>query len=334
MTDKKREGLSVPLDEWQRDLEAGWRQMPYKGLFLSLLVIWIVLFHFLGNSTFGYKDTPSLFGWMNYAYNQLEDDRHCKYVPFVVLALFWWKRKELMVTPKAHWWPAIGLVVSGLVLHLLGFLVQQTRLSIVAFFVGLYGLTGLVWGKQWLKVSFFPFFLFAFCLPVGTVADALTFPLRILVAKISAGIGYFLGSDIIRQGSLLFNRDHTIQYDVAPACSGIRSLTALLALTTIYAFVFFRNPWKRLIIIGLSAPLAVVWNVLRVTGVWVVADVTNDAAKGLKVHDYGEFVFFLFALICVLAAGSWLGEEHRSERHVACPEGTKDARLDVKARPG
>jgi hypothetical protein len=39
-------------------LEA-WESLPGKPLFFSLLAAWIVLFHFLGNSVFGYVDTPS-----------------------------------------------------------------------------------------------------------------------------------------------------------------------------------------------------------------------------------------------------------------------------------
>ena len=44
------------------------------------------------------------------------------------------------VLPKAPWWPAIVLVVLGLVLHIGGYIVQQTRVSVAGFFLGLYGL--------------------------------------------------------------------------------------------------------------------------------------------------------------------------------------------------
>ena len=34
-------------------------------------------------------------------------------------------------------------------------------------FAGVYGLMGLAWGREWLRDSFFPFCLFAFCVPLG-----------------------------------------------------------------------------------------------------------------------------------------------------------------------
>ena len=64
---------------------------------------------------------------------------------------------ELLAVPKAHCWPALLLVIFALLLHVGGYLVQQTRVSVVAFFLGLYGLMGLTWGLRWLRASFFPF---------------------------------------------------------------------------------------------------------------------------------------------------------------------------------
>src|SRR6266550_3426043 len=96
-----------------REALALWSSLPDKLLFFILCLVWAVFFHFLGNSTFGYKDTPSLFGWMNYAYNSGEDDRHGKLIPLVVLALLLVKRRELTTAPKAPWWPALVVVVAG-----------------------------------------------------------------------------------------------------------------------------------------------------------------------------------------------------------------------------
>src|SRR5262245_3443932 len=123
-----------------------WRQWPAKPLWFALLLVWLALFQFLGNSTFGYIDTPSLFGWMRYSYNNHPDDEHGFLIPLVVLVLFWWKRRELLERAGDAWWPALSLVVGALVLHVIAYQVQQTRVSIIAFVIGLYGLLGLTWG--------------------------------------------------------------------------------------------------------------------------------------------------------------------------------------------
>jgi exosortase len=292
---------------WREDLGRFWGALPHKPLFFGLAVAWVAFFHFLGNSTFGYKDTGSLFVWLEYVYAQSPDDEHGRLIPFVVLALLWWKREELIAVSKRAWWPAFGLVVAGMVLHLAGFVVQQTRVSLVGFLVGLYGLTGLVWGREWLKATFFPGFLFVFCLPVGTLAEAITFPLRMLVTVVSVGVGSGLGVDVVRNGTQILGAGGSYHFDVAPACSGIRSLTALTALTTIYGFMHFRSGWKRLLMVLVAVPVAVLGNVVRITGMIVTAEAFGQEA-GVKFHDSAGFVVFAVAIVCVLGLGHWLRE--------------------------
>jgi exosortase len=283
-----------------------WRGLPDKWLFGVLALAWLALFHFLGNSTFGYLDTPSLFGWLSYAYRNEREDALGPLIPYVVLVLLVMKRKELIPLEKGIWWPGLVLVLLGLAGHALGYLVQQARLSMIAFFLGLYGLTGLVWGKAWLRATFFPYLLFAFCFPLGTLADRITFPLRMLVSKISVGAADLLGIEVVRVGTQIMGLDG-FNYDVAPACSGIRSLMALLALTTIFSFLTLQTGWKRVLMIAMAVPLAVVGNVARVSGVIIVAQAFGQDA-GTRFHDGAGFVTFLVALGCILALSRLLRE--------------------------
>jgi exosortase len=286
--------------------------LPDKPLFFILLVAWLALFHFFGNSTFGYKDTSSLFSWLNYAYSMSADDEHGRLIPIVILGLLIWKRNVLTEIPKSSWWPALFLLAVGLLLHIAGFVFQQARVSIVAFFVGLYGLTGLVWGRRWLAASFFPYFLFAFCVPLGTLAESITFPLRMLVTHISVGVGHTLGIELIRKGTQIMCSDG-FNLEVAPACSGIRSLTALTALTTIYGFLTFETRWKRTLMVLIAVPLAVVGNIARVSGVLIVKEAFGQEA-GMKFHDGAGFVTFAVAIVCVMALGHWLRDDRLQTR--------------------
>jgi exosortase len=272
----------VPFRE---EVQQVWRQIPYKHLFFALLIPWLALFHFLGNSTFGYVETPSLFGWMKYVMTTSLDDEHGLIMPFVVLGLMWWKRKILLEVPKRHWWPALALIALGLVLHLLGYMVQQTRISIVGLFGGIYGIMGLVWGPQWLRATFFPFFLFVFCVPVGTMSETLTFPLRLLATDITVFLSKnVLGIPVLQDGTRIFDANGSFQYEVAAACSGLRSLTATLALATIYGFVTFKRTWRAVFMVSLAFPLAVVANVFRLTMIIVAAEAFGQSA-GNFVHE-------------------------------------------------
>ena len=291
------------------ELKRAWGRLPRKEVFLVLFASWGALFHFLGNSTFGYTDTSSIFAWMYNAYNApLSEDGHGNLIPFVVLALVWWKRNALLGDHLEPWRGALVLVLAGLMLHIIGFIAQQPRISIVGLFLGLYGIMGLCWGKHWMVNIFFPYFLFAFCVPIGSLAQVVTFPLRLLVSEIAVGFATTaLQLDIIREGTLIFDGDRTFQYDVAPACSGIRSLITLFALTTIYGFVSYRSLWRRGLMMFASIPLAVLGNVLRITTVIVVGDVFGMEA-GLKIEQKLGFLTFLVAIIGIFVLEHFIRE--------------------------
>lgn len=301
------------LDEFRAELSALARHLPDKGLFVVLLVLWSALFHFWGNSVFGWIDTPSMFRWAYFVIDTSPDDELGKLVPFIVLGLFWWKRKELMAVRTAIWWPALGLVILALGLHVAGFLVQQTRVSVLAFFLGVYGLMGLLWGRGWMGATFFPMFLFLFCIPVGSAGMDLTFPLRVLATKITGAVcGDGLGIRLIVDGTQLIDPTGRFKYEVAAACGGIRSLAVMLGLATIYGFVAFSSPWKRMAIIASAVPLAIAGNVFRLVGIVVAAEAFGNDA-GNFVHDKLSLLPYIPAIVGLMLLGYWLKEDRRDE---------------------
>ena len=299
------------LEEFRMDFEECWRQLPNKALFFVLLAAWITLFHFLGNSTLGFLKTHSLLKWM-YLVSQPSDhgndDGHALAVPFVVLGLFWWKRKELMAVQFQTWLPGLAILGFGLFVHILGFFVQQPRISIVGLFTGIYGLMGLAWGPSWLRRSFFPFCLFMFCIPLGTLAQPITFRLRIWVTQIVEFLSSnLLAIDVIRDGTYLKDPAGRYGYDVAAACSGIRSLSVTLGLALIYGILSFRNPWKRVAMVASGFPLAVLGNVVRLMSIVIAAEIGGQEA-GTKVHEGGlwSLLPYIPVFLGLLLVGHWL----------------------------
>ena len=277
--------------------------MPHKGVFGALLLAWAALFHWLGNSTFGYTETGSLFGWLKYCYSMKSEDDHVFVVPFVVAFLLWWKRETWLEAPKRIWAVALILLAIAALVHVAGYVVQQARISFLGFVLGLYALMGVVWGPKWLRAISFPFFLLVFCMPLGNSAEIITFPLRMIVTQLSVAISqYGLGIDVIRNGTQIFDSTRTFQYDVAPACSGIRSLVALLATGTIYGVIGFNKGWKTILIICSAVPLAVLANTARITAVILVGKVAGHDAGAFIEQKFG-FVTFPLAVVGMLLLG-------------------------------
>lgn len=286
--------------------------LPYKAHFLVAGLAWVLLFQFLGNSTFGYAATPSLFAWVVAVYENNPDDALGYLVPPLILALLYLRRDELIPLEKRAWPPALMLLAAAVVLHVTGYLVQQARLSLIAFGLGLYALTGLFWGPKWLKAVFFPFALLIFTVPLTAYSDSLTFPLRLFSTQLATGFcNTILNLNLIREGTMVFHAlpggGKGFEFEVAPACSGIRSLTVVFLLTLVYGYLQFNSWWRRLALMVAAIPLAVLANVIRLTIVFTVGEAWGGVA-GKRIETNLGFVTFLVALGGVLLLGRWLRE--------------------------
>lgn len=300
------------------DAAACWQRLPNKLFFFGLLAAWLALFQFLGNSILGYVHSRSLFIWLYEIYNSpnpANDDGYGNLIPFVVIGLFWWKRKELLARPLQVWWPGLFLVALAALMHLTGFSVQQPRLSVLALFTGIFGLMGLAWGRAWLKACFFPFWLFIFSVPLAALLLPLTFPLRLMASWLTATVSNLLTIHVVRTGTQLMAPDGSFQYDVAAACSGMRSLVAIFLLATIYGFVSFRSPGRRIFLMALALPLSVLGNFTRLMCIIFAAELGGQSA-GNYVHESSLFslVPYIPAIAGLLWIGSWLGKKDAAKK--------------------
>ncbi len=301
------------LQEFVREFPSVWRRIPGKGLFTSLLVVWVLLFEFVGNSTFGYMNTHSLFGWASWAYITHPDDEHGLYIPLVVLILFWLRRGEFAGLSTKPCFGSFAIILAALALHAFGYVAQQTRVSLAAFFLGLYGLIGLTWGFKALIKSFFPMCLFAFAIPLGTLAETITFPLRLVATQITTVIAStILGISVVQQGTQIFDPGGKFQYEVAAACGGLRSLTAVLALCTIYGFMTFPALWKRAVMVLAAFPLALAGNVTRLLLIITVSEAFGEK-QGKWVHDNAFFSMLPYvpAIVGIMVLGYLMREKSK-----------------------
>lgn len=308
------------------------RALPNAGLLLCWVVAWAALFHFWGNSTLGYVKTPSLFHWWSWTIYRIDDQRELAYVmPGITLGLIWWRWDEIAALPKRIWWPALALFLVAALLHVMGYRIQQARVSVVAFFAGIYAMTGLLWGWAWLRATFFPFALLAFCVPLGTGAEPLTVNLKLLAAKITAVLCHILGVDVIRRGTLLFDAAGDYQYEVAAACSGIKSLTTVLAFSVICAYVCLKSAWRRLLVAGAAIPMAVAANVCRVTMI-ILASETFSPKAGDYIHNswWVSLLPYIPAFVGTGLVAFWLRENRKRRAPAAEPAPLLAAKAESK----
>ena len=297
-----------------------WTQIPSKAFFFALLILWVLLFQFWGNSILGYIHTPSLFEWLYYSYNVGGDENDSSYgniIPFLVLGIFWWKRKELFALPWQTWWPGLLLLAAAVAVHIFGYIVQQPFVSVAAMFAGIYALMGLAWGSSWLRHSAYPFFLFIFSMPLTAHLNFILFPLRLLVCWLVEMVAHVIGIGVIRQGTQLTDPSGSYGYDVVAACGGMRSLIAIFLLATVIAFGTLRRLDGRLVLMGLAAPLAVLGNMLRLLVIIIAAEIGGQKC-GDYVHEGGPLgIISLLPYVPGIIGLLWVGRrlENRERKN-------------------
>jgi EpsI family protein len=306
-----------------------------------------VLFQFFGNAVRGYVDTGSLgWWWVSQWLDPASETQHGWLILAIAGFLLWRNLRTedggQRTDRNRGLAPSAGVIMAlggGLALHTLGFAVQQTRLSIIALLIFTWGVLALGGGPRWGRAAAFPLGFMVFAIPLN-VLDTLGFWLRLGVIDASTLLARAAGVGVLRNGTQLLAPDGRYQYDVAAACSGVRSLMALTALALLVGYLTFRPAWLRGLMLLASLPFVYLGNVVRITAIIAAAQLGGQS-WGERVHDWSGFVIFLVVLGGVLAVGSllrrvvkkeWLVEEPANEKVGAAapsrpaPTGASDPR--------
>ena len=212
---------------------------------------------------------------------------------------------------------AFAALAAGLALHAVGFVAQQTRVSIVAFLVCAWAVLRLGGGRRWGGAAAFPLAFMLFAIPIN-VLDSIGFWLRVWVVDASGAIARGAGIAVLQSGTQLVAPDGKYNYDVAAACSGIRSLTAMAALSLLAGYLNFRGAGRRALVLLLCFPLVYVGNVARIVAIVFAAE-AGGPAWGDVAHDvmgYGIFAIVLGGVLggVVLLRRWWPEEADKAER--------------------
>lgn len=294
--------------EWRPLSKAATFHLAFWGV-LSGLIFFI--FHLHGNTQEVEGCGFSLFRWMFSRWKG--DSEYCVYIPFVSAAIVWLKRKEMAGATRRIDWRGLAVAVAALGLHWAGAVAQQPRLSVVALIVLVWALPFFFFGWGVAKRLLFPCSYLAFCIPLGFL-DSATAPLRLFATWASVGILNGFGMDLIRVGSgITSTAANAFQFDVAPECSGLRSLLAMTALMAVYAWWSQKTITKKWILFLFCIPVAVVANVFRIMLVVVVAALFGqELALGLW-HDYSGYPIFLIGILLMLSLDQLLNMDYCSK---------------------
>jgi exosortase len=133
--------------------------------------------------------------------------------------------------------------------------------------------------------------------------NVVAFPLQLTAADWAVDLLYQMRIPALREGNIIHLPSTTLF--VAEACSGLRSLMALVTLGVVFAY-FFRKSWgERILIVFSAIPIAIVVNAMRVTITGILTYRFGEAAPEGAVHEFQGLITFGAAMV-LLMLEAWL----------------------------
>jgi exosortase len=259
--------------------------------------------------------------------------------PLTTLVRDWWNLPEaghgLLLAPVAIWlaWrtgigpnakpnPKLGIAIlvfavlvrsaSGLAAELF-----TMRGSVI---IALVGLTVFHFGARQVLRWWLPFTLACLSIPLPElITQAVALPLQFKASRMGAALLEMRGVPVRLMGNVIQLPGR--QLFVTEACSGLRSITALLSMAVLLSALMLKSPISRILLVLLAFPVAIFINGIRVflTG-FLVYFVSPALGEGFM-HETEGWLLFLVSLL-VLGVSTWLMGlvERRFVRATPAPE--------------
>lgn len=237
--------------------------------------------------------------------------------PMYLLVRDWWTIPEaahgLLLAPVAIWvaWKTgirpdargnaalgIAMLVLAVIIRFVSGLAAELFTMRGSLVLALAGLTVYHYGVKQLFRWWLPFVLAVLSIPLPElITQALALPLQFRASQMGAALLRWRHIPVLLTGNVIRLPGHDLF--VTEACSGLRSLTALLALSVMTGGLLLAKPLMRALLVLAAIPIAIVINGVRVfmTG-FLVFFVDPKLGEGFM-HLTEGWLLFLVSLTCI-----------------------------------
>ncbi len=233
----------------------------------------------------------------------VEDYQHGFIIVPLAFFFAYERRWDLEDAPVKGSWLGLIPMLIGLTSLTIGRLGTELMAMRSGFVLTLIGLVLLLLGREIFKILAFPLLFLFLMVPLPqSLVNTIAFPLQLIAAKSAVWSLQELGIPALVEGNII-HLAHT-QLFVADACSGLRSLMALITLGVVFSYFFNRGAfWIKLFLVGSTIPIAIFVNAFRVAITGFLAHRFGEEAAGGVIHDFQGIFTFGLAFMILLGVG-------------------------------
>lgn len=239
-------------------------------------------------------------------------------IPVITLFLVWQRSDKLRLLPFSGSWTGVVLVVAGALITLIGQLSTLHSITQYGFVICVIGSAYAILGWAAFRVIVVPLLLLFLMVPLPTfIFNNLSSQLQLISSEIGVAVIRLFGISVNLEGNVIDLGNYKLQ--VVEACSGLRYLFPLLALSIIASYFYQAAVWKRVVVILSSIPITVLMNSFRIGMIGVLVEYYGiEQAEGF-LHDFEGWIVFM-ACVMLLIIEIWLlsriGNDRRPFREV------------------
>ncbi len=228
----------------------------------------------------------------------------------VSLWLAWKSGLRDDATPAPGWGSAI--ILAAVLLRALGSLAAEFFTQRFSIWLAMVGLVVFAFGWRQLRHWWLPAVLLLLSIPLpALITNKLAMPLQFRASKYGTMLIEWRNIPVRTSGNVIVIAGHnpgeTFRLFVAEACSGLRSLTALLALGVMIGGIYLRTVTGRMVLLLLSIPIAVAVNSLRIFLTAFLMYMVDPAFGRGFMHASEGWALFVFSFAIIGLIGAAIG---------------------------
>lgn len=236
------------------------------------------------------------------------------FVPVGVLALLWFRREDLLSErAKPALWSGGGILLIGFFSYWAGYRGEQKYFGYASLQLIVLGIVLWFLGWKWFGNVFWVWVLLGMMWPWRFLIEYVSAPLQLIMVKLTTsflnlmGVGAISSGSSLRTASLDPITSQPISLDVDVACSGMRSLFALVMIGLVFSFLRVKEEWKRWLLMALVPVVAILGNFVRMlllyggSVVWGTDVAIGEGHEMSLYHLFAGLIVFVVALVVMSA---------------------------------